>query len=949
MDDKAVNYKKALGSIRPNEKRVGKAISPPPCERGVPLYPLRYGIADYAWDREVFPRLNTEGYPALTAGKAYGLRTLRPGTYVYLFYFEHGRMWTQHYQVTEDVRFARIWWSDADDDDATPGRLSRPDTVGAQTYLFAPDAKTAETVHILVSDTLLSHRTLWAIETNDGGLRDALSTQCRPAGNAYQEHIFDATLLGEAAPELVSPSGHGAPRPFGWSEIQFSEMAPNHHNVLANMYLALLPRKDFTPLVVALQDPIGIASELHYRITHSVTRKTEYAGRNAHKLQSATLIRNYFEAMKKEAGKNPDVANTITRQQNLVNYSGAMSFPDVYAKEIEAFDRTIAAAVADSVAWVRLIDPSRLLGKTLRCFDRGVDHNAHDYEEAVLQCIGGLVHAKDGIQVLHDLINLPVGISPYWLALANGSELLLARLKSSSGEIAKNLFNVMDKVLEQHQLTTASNALIGLLQALPETKVADVLVPRLRHVMEIRAGVTIVRYDVGIDDLQRAAYEFQRYPTLGEDGLRGWKMPSPKISPADSGKRTSVYDWVKVGETTYREIGEATTDKSALPLSRAIRMEGNPFISMLNRLRAPVGNLFTGLGGLLALNALSNAWKNLRNSDETAANYVSFTGATSAVVAAGIEIGTSMISFSATRRGNTALALQTSVIAAKRGIALFGAGAAGLAAVADLIQAARAFGDGNPEQAGMLIGSAIAGGVITVAMWAGGTATAASLVGGGAAIMLGLSPAGWAIAAGIAVVFLLGFAFGVDVNKHGPVEIWLKHSAWGVEDRHYSNAEELEVVHGMLYRPRLTAEWTNASGYAVGALRISCQLPDDSDYLEDRFQSRLSLTMRGRQLIQVDGPIAYAPGTSPVNYELECVVSRLGGTGKECGWSIFMHEDAEVALEYLYFPNPERHPTLAIRQPGEPAPLEFTSGGWFRDPIHQSKLESVRPPNEPKY
>lgn len=43
MDYKAANYKKALGSIRPNEKRVGKAISPPPCERGVPLYPLRYG------------------------------------------------------------------------------------------------------------------------------------------------------------------------------------------------------------------------------------------------------------------------------------------------------------------------------------------------------------------------------------------------------------------------------------------------------------------------------------------------------------------------------------------------------------------------------------------------------------------------------------------------------------------------------------------------------------------------------------------------------------------------------------------------------------------------------------------------------------------------------------------------------------------------------------------
>ncbi|CAB3827216.1 toxin VasX [Achromobacter animicus] len=943
-----MNFKKALGSIRPNEKRLGKAIAPPPCERGVPLYPLRYGIADHALDKDVFPLLNTEGYPALAGGKAYGLRTLRPGTYVYLCYFEHGRMWTQHYQVTEDVKFARIWWSEADDQDATPGRLSRPDTVGAQTYLFAPDANTAETVHILVSDTLLSHRTLWAIETNEGGLRDALSTQSRPAGNPYQEHIFDATLLGQAAPELVSPSGHGAPKPFVWSEIQFPKEAPNHHNILGNMYIALLPRKDFTPLVVALQDPIGIASELHYLITRSVALKTEYAGRNAHKLQSATLIRDYFEGMKKQTSRNPALGHTMAKQQNLVNYAGAMSFPDGYAKEIEGFDSTIAAAVNDSLEWVRLIDPSRLLGKALHCFDRGVIHNAHDYENAVFQCIGGLVHSEAGIQVLSDLISLPVDKSPYWLALANGSELLVARLKASSGEIAKNLFSVMDKVLEQHQLTTASNALIGLLQVLPEPKVADLLMPRLRHVMEVRAGFTIVRYDIGLGDLQRAAYELQGYQTLGEDGLRGWKMPSPRIKPADEDKRTSVYDWVKVGETTYRELDEAQTDKPVLPPSKAVRMEGNPFINMLIRLRSPAGHLFAGLGGLLALNAFSNAWKNLSRTDANSANYVSVFGATSAVVAAGVEISFSMIAFGAMRQGNAALALSLSVSAAKRGLAVFGAGAAGLAAVADLIRAIRAFIDGNPEQAGMLVGSAIASGIIAVAMGAGGTAAAASLVSGGTAIVLGLNPAGWAIVAGIVAVVSVGFAFGVDITTHGPVELWLKYSAWGVEDRHYSNAEELEAVHGILYRPRLTTEWTNASGYTVGALRISCQLPDNSDYLGDRFQSRLSLTMRGRQLSHVDGPIAYAPGTKPVDYEVECIVSRLGGTGKECGWSILMHEDAEVALEYLYFPDPERHPTLAIRQPCAPAPLAFTSGGWFKEPIDQSKLEPVRPPNEYK-
>ncbi|MCA8467122.1 hypothetical protein LGN31_14860, partial [Burkholderia cepacia] len=86
--------KKALCPDRPGEKKIGQATSAPPCERGVPIYPLRYGIADRVLEKKVFPTLSTDGYPALTGGKAYGLRVLRPGTYVYLCYFENGRMWT---------------------------------------------------------------------------------------------------------------------------------------------------------------------------------------------------------------------------------------------------------------------------------------------------------------------------------------------------------------------------------------------------------------------------------------------------------------------------------------------------------------------------------------------------------------------------------------------------------------------------------------------------------------------------------------------------------------------------------------------------------------------------------------------------------------------------------------------------------------------------------------
>lgn len=406
-------YKIALGPDRPNEKQLGKAISAPPCHRCIPVYPLRFGIADSALDKDVFPTLDTKGYPALASGKAYGLRVLRPGTYVYLCYFENGRMWTQHYQVTEDVRFARIWWSRADETDATPGRHARPDTVGAKSFLSAPDSKTAESVYLVVSETLLTHRTLWDIETNKDGLRDALAVKIQPGGGDKQKHAFNAALLGNAAPELVAPAVYGTPMHYGWSEIRFSATAPNHNNILGNMYIELRPSMDVTPLAVALPDPIGIASELHYLVTDAVATKTKYAGRNAHKLQSGTLIANYFEAMTKQTASSPELSKILAKQRGLVNYAGAISFPDTYSKKIKEFEKAIATAVNDCIAWVRLIDQEKLLGKALSCFDLRVIHNARDYENAVFQCVGGLVHTKDGAQVLGDLIAKPADKSPY--------------------------------------------------------------------------------------------------------------------------------------------------------------------------------------------------------------------------------------------------------------------------------------------------------------------------------------------------------------------------------------------------------------------------------------------------------------------------------------------------------------------------------------------------------
>lgn len=66
--------------------------------------------------------------------------------------------------------------------------------------------------------------------------------------------------------------------------------------------------------------------------------------------------------------------------------------------------------------------------------------------------------------------------------------------------------------------------------------------------------------------------------------------------------------------------------------------------------------------------------------------------------------------------------------------------------------------------------------------------------------------------------------------------------------------------------------------------------------------------------------------------------------GRERGWNITMHEDAQVELEYLYRPDVESNPTLALQQADAPNPLIFTSSGWLSEIIDSEKLALVRKP-----
>lgn len=112
----------------------------------------------------------------------------------------------------------------------------------------------------------------------------------------------------------------------------------------------------------------------------------------------------------------------------------------------------------------------------------------------------------------------------------------------------------------------------------------------------------------------------------------------------------------------------------------------------------------------------------------------------------------------------------------------------------------------------------------------------------------------------------------------------------------------------------------------------------------ERFQTKLVFSLSGIKLSPVHGPIILARGSSAIDYRRECLVTSLGSTGNECGWAIQMHKDTKVELQYLYFPDPDEHPDLTLRQPDAPAPMVFTSSGWFHNSIDLAKLEPIGAP-----
>ncbi|MFJ3465491.1 toxin VasX [Achromobacter spanius] len=1000
-------YKTALGPDRPNEKQLGKAISPPPCQRCVPIYPLRYGVADSPLDQGVFPTLSTEGYPELAAGRAYGLRVLRPGTYVYLCYFENGRMWTQHYQVTDDLRFARIWWTRDDDRDAIPGRLARPETVSAKPYLSAPESKTADVVYLLTSETMLTHARLWKIENDSGGIRTRLATKVRPSGGVEQPHVFNVALLANASQEL-RPSLNGRSGCYSWSEIPLPQLFATYDTVITGAHVELVPIKDIIPLAVALHDPIGVVSELAHLVAVAAADRQVYEIDNNHAYTSATVIKQYLQSVQKCAD-----AQDYAKRRNLVRFDqsnnadallgNAVPYMLSYERTVERKQSDIDTLIQDLEGWIRTGGSAMgkdwqdgWLSKALSCFDLGAKENAQDYERVVAHCVGNLTHSESGRSTYRKLLVAPPEQSPVWLSLSHGipelhKDFANPPLLKSVLDIGVAAFAPIFQFNASYPATESSDVLVSqMVSQLGDTSLpdatADRIVRRLRLYAEIRVGTTIVTYRVSSAEANFQYSRFHGEQRMNTEQLRKWGI-TVKQPLRNQPATVLLYEEVRVGDQVKRISSAQPSVNNRQPF----QLEGNVFKRMLKQTRQSRSYgavqtaivrgeyAFTGLAAVSAIMALRSSIKDLANgkiglSFAGFANGASALAAVSAVISSGLFVKADLLQLRTLAKGESLAAARKAAFPTRTLATKVSAFTAALGAIADGVRASQAFTTQQNFEAGRLYLASAGCGVLAAA---GMFLSASGLV-------LGVvGPVGWLVLAFIATAGVIYFSIQAALAKFQPDEVWLTHSYWSQGDRAYrykSLEEELTAFHGAVYGVRAVANWETPSmsvrdiamrsipiyglwqdsvaikrdiaKEGIGTLSLSVVLPgypisgEDTPLIKhaDVFQYTLNAWRSGQGLKMVRGPIAAAPGYR-FPYDTECMV-----IGKD-----FIRDGTrQLSWQILMREDTEitldycYRPDIANRPDlallPQQEPLVFTRGTWLTDPIDEALVAPVQEP-----
>ncbi|KVV54885.1 hypothetical protein WK90_09570 [Burkholderia cepacia] len=326
---------------------------------------------------------------------------LRPGCFLYVRYVKDGRMWTRQYSVTENGRFAALWWTEKDYRNEFPGRHARIDGGTDRPYVLIPKEQASGPVWLMVSDSMLSHRALCEME-RDSARRDLLMRKINPLGGK-QAHCFAVDHLPQALPEL---SGQVYP----WSASLPKKAAGQA--VADAMRVAALPQKDVDLLAVALPDPVGMLMDLNQLVGAALQDQEPYVTEAARKLRVWGMIESLADAARQRAIQEAVTSVTIggvrthadyPYQRGKAGYASRMRFADHQAydafikehpKRLASLQKAVEVAAVDLWEAFQSVKPAYTTLLTL--YENKDVENFIDRRLVGACTLTGLVHHPKG-------------------------------------------------------------------------------------------------------------------------------------------------------------------------------------------------------------------------------------------------------------------------------------------------------------------------------------------------------------------------------------------------------------------------------------------------------------------------------------------------------------------------------------------------------------------------
>ena len=120
--DPVSGYPAIQWNLTPPDQSDKVQVCLPEQQQALTLYPMRYGLTRNPFPADDFPDMDLSGYDGLGEGWHFGLRPLRPYTYVYLLAQVEGEWRIRVWQVTEDGYFSPLSEPETDEQNAPPWR-----------------------------------------------------------------------------------------------------------------------------------------------------------------------------------------------------------------------------------------------------------------------------------------------------------------------------------------------------------------------------------------------------------------------------------------------------------------------------------------------------------------------------------------------------------------------------------------------------------------------------------------------------------------------------------------------------------------------------------------------------------------------------------------------------------------------------------------------------------